>query len=434
MTWAQRFKLRDTIASSIWIIPALCTVGAIVLAAFSEEIDQEIFADLTEDDVWFIYSPSAALEVLASIAAGMIAFTGFVFSILTLAVQFGSTQFSPRSLRPLQRGLTTKVALGSFIATFMFSLLVLSDVGAGDERYVPALSVLLAIFLLLISVGLFLQLLHSVITGLRAVAVMDRIAGQTRRQIHRAFPPLSPIAPAAREPEPLNPADGRLIRFRGSPGIIQAVNVRGLVAVARRADAVIELIPAVGDYVAMGAPLARVYEKKKRIRPRQIYLSVAVGDERTVSQDPAYGIRLLVDIAIKALSAAINDPTTAVQAIDRIDDLIRRLGLRQLDARVRFDRRGAERLRLPVHSWDDLLDLALDEIRHYGVSSIQVTRRLYALLDDLRETLPPVRHAALDAEREKLDRAVDQAFEDELDRRNAKVPDRQGIGMARPAR
>jgi len=145
-------------------------------------------------------------------------------------------------------------------------------------------------------------------------------------------------------------------------------------------------------------------------------------------QDPAFAFRVIVDIASKALSPAINDPTTAVLALDQLHHLLRKVGIRKLDAGLLRDRDGRLRLVYRTPDWEDFVELALTEIRHFGASSVQVARRLRALLVDLIVVLPPERHAALRSELRQLQRAVARAFEDPEDRARAERSDSQGIG------
>jgi uncharacterized membrane protein len=156
-----------------------------------------------------------------------------------------------------------------------------------------------------------------------------------------------------------------------------------------------------------------------------------LGDERTFDQDPKYAIRLLVDIAIRALSPAVNDPTTAVQALDQIEDLLRRLGRRRLEVRAVRDRSGALRLAVRQPTWDDFVILAFDEIRYYGATSVQVMRRMNALLADLIDALPPERRPSLVHYRRRLDETIDKSFASSEEKREASVEDRQGLGTPR---
>lgn len=159
--------------------------------------------------------------------------------------------------------------------------------------------------------------------------------------------------------------------------------------------------------------------------------AVELGGERTFEQDPKYAIRLLVDIAIKALSPAINDPTTAVQALDQIEDLLIRLGRRRLEVGAFRDAQGKLRLLVTFPSWEDFLRLAFDEIRFYGATSMQVMRRMKALVSDLMAVLPEERRPALRHWQERLQSTIEWAFSDNEDKLEASTEDRQGLGSSR---
>jgi uncharacterized membrane protein len=215
----------------------------------------------------------------------------------------------------------------------------------------------------------------------------------------------------------------------GRPLVIQAVDIGALIAQARQADAVIEVLSAVGDTVLELTPLLRVRGARQPLAEGALAESIEAGDERTFRQDPKYAIRLLVDIAIKALSPAVNDPTTAVQALDQIEDLLLRLGRRDLDIRAFHDDAGRLRLVVPFPTWDDFLLLALDEIRAYGASSVQVMRRMMALIKNLTELLPAARIPALERWERRLQSTIARSFADLDEKKDAAVADRQGLGL-----
>jgi uncharacterized membrane protein len=197
---------------------------------------------------------------------------------------------------------------------------------------------------------------------------------------------------------------------------------------AQQGDFVIEMVPQVGDFVAAGDPLFRVFRAKAIAPSTALSQSVAIGQERTLEQDPMFGFRILVDIASKGLSPAINDPTTAVLAIDQIHHLLRNVGSRFLgDGQVR-DAAGRLRLLYRTPNWDDFVCLAVTEIRHFGSESIQVARRLRAMLEDLLRTLPEERHPLLRQELDLLHRSAERFFSEPEDRELAGVSDRQGVG------
>jgi uncharacterized membrane protein len=216
----------------------------------------------------------------------------------------------------------------------------------------------------------------------------------------------------------------------GPPEAIQGLDVSALLELARDSGGVIEMVAAVGDTVGEGVLLLRVYDGRP-IDPRKLRRVFVLGNERTVDQDPKYAIRLLVDIAIRALSPAVNDPSTAVQALDHIEDLLLRLGRRRLEVASLFDEAGDLRLVLSVPAWEDFVTLALEEIRSYGASSEQVMRRMGALLTDLLHALPAERHEVLVREKDRLKTAIARSFAEDKAILIASVEDRQGIGAPR---
>jgi uncharacterized membrane protein len=211
-------------------------------------------------------------------------------------------------------------------------------------------------------------------------------------------------------------------------GAVLAFDQEGIVLLARRVDGIIEMVPQVGDHVGAGDALFRIFGGSETLLARALCESVAIGQERTLQQDPTFAFRIMVDIASKGLSPAINDPTTAVLAIDEIHHLLRMVAHRHLDTgRVRDD---AGRLRLVYRTpdWEDFVRLAVTEIRHFGGESIQVARRLRAMLEDLIETLPESRAVLVRREMALLRRSTERFFSDPEDRALADVGDLQGVG------
>jgi uncharacterized membrane protein len=191
------------------------------------------------------------------------------------------------------------------------------------------------------------------------------------------------------------------------------------------------MLAAVGDTVGELTPLLHVYGAERPIDERRLWNGVETGDERTFEQDPKYAIRLLVDIAIKALSPAVNDPTRAVQALDQIEDLLTRLGRRPLEIGTFHDSEGNLRLVIPFPSWDDLLRLAFDEICACGATSVQVMRRMNALVTNLKNTIPEERRLALRYWDARLKSTIARSFADGEQRVEASREDRQGLGVPR---
>ena len=401
MSWRTRWRIYEYVRNSLWIVPAIFVAISIALGVGLPEIDES-----AETTLGISFGTDAARGVLGSLAGGMITFTGFVFSILLLAVQFGSSQFSPRMLRRFLRDPTTKIALGIFMATFIYSLLVLRVVGtAANEDFVPDNSISVALLLLLLSMLMFLRLISRTTQGLRVAAVLRDLGHDARKTVDRVYP--EPVGAGeqegARDDGLETGGAARTVAHEGEAGVLQSVDFEGLVAKATAAGGTIELVPRVGDLLVPGAPLFRLRGDGGEIEQGRLRGAVAIGDERTMRQDPAFAFRLIADISSKALSPGVNDPTTAIQALDQIELLLRQVGSRRLTPGVARDEAGVVRFRYPAPSWEDYVSLALDETRQYGESSVQVTRRLRALLEDLRAAVPEPRRAALDAQLALLD-------------------------------
>lgn len=425
MTWSQRFRLKAYVGRSLWIIPLGCVLLAVLASIVVPEIDQASEADLT-----FPYGVGGAIAALSAIAGGMITFTGFVFTILLTNIQFGSSQFSPRLLSPILREKSVKVAFGSFVATFIYALLLLSSVARqSDPEGVPTFSVTFAVLLLLLSVVTFLKLIDQVGHQLRVTSVLSGVADVGRELIDRIYPDPAPPVDRFTGQQAEEPAPGaaRTIRHAGNSRILQAADFEGLVETAREADAVVVLIPAIGDYVRYGTPLFEVFEAGAVIDDSRLFGSVAFGDERAIERDLAYVFRMLVDIAERALSPAVNDPTTAVEALDEIEDLLCRLGTRELAIGRLCDADGHLRVSHRVPGWEDYLSLALTEIRQYGQGSVQVDRRVLAVLETLLGVVGPSRRPAVDEQLRLLTESVQRGFP-QLEQPLAAVADRQGIG------
>jgi uncharacterized membrane protein len=406
--------------------PLLYAGGALVLGIVLPRLEASFLPGLT-----LPMSVGSATALLAAIASGTLPLTGLVFSLAFVMVQFSATAYSPRLVAWFAGSAMMSHSLGIFTATFIYSLAALAWVDRGGTGTVPPLTVWFAIALLLVSVVVFVMLVEKL--GMLQISRVLAYAGdQGRAVIARDYSPLAPRAREAGAPPPEElTGEGQVVVHRGGPAVIQAIDLPRMVALAEREGAVLALAWAVGDTLVDGMPLLRVHGGVRTIPERRLRSLVRLGPERTFEQDPKYALRILVDIAIKALSPAINDPTTAVQALDQVEDLLLRLGRADLAVGRMRDRGGSLRLVLPVPMWEDFLVLAFDEIRYCGANSIQVMRRMRALLQDLMEHVPPERRPALQRYQERVDNGIRRTFEDVDDRKDALEEDRQGLGLSR---
>jgi uncharacterized membrane protein len=333
----------------------------------------------------------------------MLVFIGFVFSVVTFAIQYEASTYTPRLLRAIADSAAMRLTLGVFIATFVYALLSLAQIEPDREyRY----SVLVAVVLVGVSLLFFLALMTEVADRARSGRTVGDVARAGRRVIDRTCRrELDPDAAGSDAP-PLD-GSGRVVSGSGvTGGVVQAIHVGGLVEIAARHDVVIELVPDVGGFVASDAPLFRVHGDAPGFNDDDLIGAIAIGEERTSEQDPRLSIRILVDIAIRALSPAINDPTTAVEALERIGDLLLLLSNRALPDGLHRDRSGTVRLVEPTPTWDDYLTLAFTEIRLYGASSPFVAREMQLVLASLRRGAPAPRQSVIERQVGLLEHAV----------------------------
>jgi uncharacterized membrane protein len=413
-----------------WTIPLTYTVVTLAVGMTFPRVEHRLFPDVVST-----ISASSAIAICSSIASGMIALTGIVFSLAFVMVQFSATAYSPRLVLWVARDPVVSHALGMFTATFLYALIELAWLDRGDSGRVPFLSTLMVVALLIASVGMFIALIERL--GMLQVNRMLIFTGDRgRHAIEELYPSTESAAASATADKPkLSELPvTQTLTHAGRPQVIQAIRVAELLTLATESGAVIEVAAAVGDTVLQKTPLVRVYSARQPVDEQRLKAAFEIGDERTFEQDPKYAIRLVVDIAIKALSPAINDPTTAVQALDQIEDLLIRLGHCRLDIGNYHDSQGALRLVVPFPMWDDFLRLSLDEIRFCGANSVQVMRRMNALVENLSEVLPAERHEALRYWAERLQGTVDRTFRDKDEKQDASVADRQGLGIGEEKR
>jgi uncharacterized membrane protein len=408
-----------------WTIPVTYAATAVVVGLALPRIESRWLPVIDSG-----LSPVAAVVIYSSIASGVMALTGVVFSLVFVMVQFSAIAYSPRLVLWIVRDRVLWHSLGVFTATFLYSLAAIAWLDRDRSGNVPFFSGWLAILLLLASVGMLVALIGRI--SLFQIRRMLTLTGDYGRSvIEEVYPPLaSPIATIA--PDELKQyAQTQTLFHTGRPRAIQGLDEKTLLALSSAAEGILEVISSPGDFVVEGSVLLRVCGATRTIDEQALRAAFEMGEERTFEQDPRYAIRLLVDIAIKALSPAVNDPTTAVQALDQIEDLLRRLGSRRLEIGAIRDNRGNLRVVIPHPSWEDFLVLAFEEIRFYGATSVQVVRRMNALVSDLISALPPERHPPLQRYKQKLSATIASAFETAEDRQQASIEDRQGLGHPR---
>jgi len=386
-----------------------------------------VLADQVHVPSYWTYSSSTAATVLSAIVGAMAALTGFVVTVTVLVVQMATGTFSARYMRLWYRDGVLKVLLALLVGTLAYSFALLRRI---ENNLVPNLGVSIAGFLVLCSLLLFVIFLGRFLHRLRPVAVAVLVAGYVHRDFERYTAALAtapdvfsgPFEPAGEQPA--------LVIRSARPGAIQALDARGLVGWAREHKCLVVICHQVGDFVAAGARLIEIYGSESGTRAeRRLRKMIVLGDERTIEQDPAFAIRIMVDIAARALSAAINDPTTAVQVLNHLSDVLRLIGTTDFSrSRWRADDTVHTGLVISARSWEDYLTLGVTEIREYGSTAIQVMRRMRAMLEELRDEVSPEHRPAVEEELARLDVTVKRTFANSVDLDRANTADPQGIG------
>jgi uncharacterized membrane protein len=420
MSWAVRFQLRQHLRQSLWAVPL---VGAAVGAVLA--ITDRWLEDRVSLPPGWSYSASTATSVLSTVSGAMIGLIGLVVTIGVLVVQMATGTLSPRFMRLWYRDRLQKVVLASFTATFVFSFALLREVGEGQ---VPDVGISVAGLAVTIDLILLLTYLDRFVHALRPVAVASAMARSGLSVIADMEERAGTSARAGGD----TVLDGTTPSLRvhaATSGAIQAMYVRGIMALAEQRDLTCALRHSVGDFVNVGTALMDVYGASRPADEEKLRGMVALGHERTIDQDPAFAVRIIVDIAIRALSPAVNDPTTATQMINHLGALLAGVGSRDLQAHgALVDSQGVLRVTVPMRTWDNYLELGISEIRKYGATSAQVCRRLRAMLADLETTVTPANQPAVRRQLAVLDASVTNNFAEGEARTLALVSDRQGIG------
>jgi uncharacterized membrane protein len=421
MTWARRFRIRESARGSLWVLPLLGAVLGGIAGALISLLDE----DLDLPGYWR-YSPSTASTVLTAIVSATAALTGFVVTVTVLVVQMATGTFSARYMRLWYRDRMLKATLAVLIGTLTFSFALLRRV---ERDFVPDLGVTIAASLVAVSLLLFVFFFDRFIHRLRPVAVAALAANAGRQAFDEAVR-LADRSDIRWEPRVSTVEPTTLVRASRA-GSIQAIDADGLVRWADDHDSELVIAHAVGDFVPTGGTLVHVYRGRRDLAAAQTELEgmIALGDERTIQQDPAFAIRIMVDIAIRALSPAVNDPTTAVQVLNHLGETLRLIGSTDLEKRTESAAGDASaRVVMRARPWEDFLTLGVTEIREYGASSIQVMRRLRAVLEELQKEVRPEHRAAVEDELARLDATVDERWGRAVDLDRAGVADGQGIG------
>lgn len=423
-------KLLDSLHSSFWFIPTLMVVLAIGLSFFAIRIDQTLRPNVIGQlGLTYSLGPNGSRAVLSAIAGSMVSVATTAFSITIVALQLASSQFGPRLLRNFMQDTGNQIVLGTFISTFVYSLMVLRTINGVDENeFVPHLAVTGGIGLAIASIGVLIYFIHHAATSIQVDQVVKNVGCELDDAIDRLFP--DKIGRGAPNQHrfltsdiPANfDQDSYPIPVTKS-GYIQAVDAHHIMKTAQESNLLIRLQQNPGDFVVKGCSLALVYpiESVDKKLVEQVNNAFVLGAQRTDQQDVEFSINQLVEIAIRALSPGINDPFTAVRCIDQLSAALCHLAQREIPSAYRYDDEARLRVIAESVTFAGVADAAFNQIRQYGQTSVAVTMRLLEAI----AVIAPFTHAQADRaallrHANMIERGSREGIAEELDRNDIK--------------
>ncbi len=391
--------------SSFWFVPALMCAVAVGLSFLLIEVDTWLGVGTVSDfGLLYTFGPEGARAILSVIASSMITVASLIFSITMLSLQLASSQFGPRVLENFMRDRSNQIVLGTFVATFLYCLVVLRAVrGTADSIFVPHLTVAFAVVLAAVGVAVLIYFIHHIATSIRIETLLAQLAADGCAAVDRLFPERLGHGPLHFEDEP---AAHRLPNDfdAGSEGIsahasgyVQDVGMDALMRIATEHDLVLRIETPPGRFVPEDECMITAYPRDRV--SDEIADSVrgvlVIGRDRSVNQDLEFAIRRIVELAQRSLSPGLNDPTTALYCIDRLGEVFGRLAGRDLPSPIRYDETGQLRILTEVVVIEELACNAFSAIARYGNSDVDVVTRLVDTMGKLSRSFPPAAREAI---------------------------------------
>ena len=425
---SKLLSIWQSLRSSMWFVPGVLVLLAVALAIGLIEVDAGF--DERVLDTWprlFGAGAAGSRGMLVAVASSMITVAGVVFSITLVALSLASSQYTSRVLRNFMSDRTNQTVLGVFVGIFAYCLVVLRTIREGPNiEFVPSLAVLGGVGLAFVGIGYFIYFIHHIATTIQASHILARIAAETVARIDHLFPQGVGNEDEYYADPDSSHADPRR-RWHAAPasrtGYIQRVEAESLLDIARKQKAVVRMEHRVGDFVVEGMPLASILTADDSGPPsreviKRLSAAYDINAQRTTDQDAAYGIRQIVDVALKALSPGINDTTTAVMSLDYLTAILLRLCGRNIELACRFDE-GELRLITRGATFAGMVELAFDQIRQNagGGGNVAVLTRLVDALHTLEgQTQRPNRRVVLLHQAQALEEVIRRTIPASLDR------------------
>ncbi len=376
-------QILNTLQSSYWFLPTVISVGAIALAFITLSIDRNTPSQ-PEHPLSWLYQGGAegARAILATVAGSMVTVAATAFSITIVALQLASSNFGPRLLRNFMKDTGNQIVLGTFIATFIYCLLVLRTIyGEESNSFIPQLSVTVGVILAIASIGVLIYFIHHASTIIQVSHVMDKVSEDLTEAIKCFFPDsMGQSCPSGEDWQRI-PDNFQAFAYpvkATQRGYLQMIDHETLFKLTDQPNLVFKLQSHPGDFVIPGDELIWVYpcDRLNKKLTEQIQQVFTIGKERSEKQDIVFPMQELVEIALRALSPAVNDPFTAIRCIDHLSAGLVELCQREVPTACRYDSQRRLRIIAQPICFDTLVQVAFDQIRHYGCSDVEVSIRL----------------------------------------------------------
>jgi uncharacterized membrane protein len=401
----QRF--REWNQGSLLFYPIVFLLGSIMLVRILRQVDIYLLANVNLSDWWMVRA-SIGVSISSLVASSVLAFLAIVFSISLVALQLANQQYSPRVISIFMQSSTTKIALSLFIATFVYSFVLMTEILRTSLEQISIVSLFTNFLLIFACLFVFIVFMKSIMMMIRVTYIIMIIADNTRQAIEENLP--SEEAYVLCDAVPLEQPN-QIISFSRPPrslfsqrydqGVFKAIERSKLSQIGLKYQCVVRVLPRFGDFINKCDPVVEVYGEKP-VPPAQVLKAIYIGPERSVYQDPSYGIRMLVDIALQALSPAVNAPTTAHEVILRLTNLLAMISQRPESTGAYTEDDHQVHLIQPVFSWDDIVELAFSEIISYGKDDLQTKRSLVTAFEYLLEKVPDTHNLAILHQKERL--------------------------------
>ncbi|MEO8287274.1 MAG: DUF2254 domain-containing protein [Chloroflexota bacterium] len=423
-------RVFNNLQGGLWFVPSLVVALLIGLAYLMVWLDRTVGNSVAANlPLVFEAGPEGTRDMLSTIAGSMLTVASVAFSFTIVVFSFASSQYASRTLHSFMDDNTNQIVLGTLLGSFVYCLLILRTTRIeNDQDFVPVLSATFALLLAIVDLMLFILFIHHVSESIQAYHIINRVGQATNKAIIGLYPEHMQRRDAQDD------SDERVAAFEmsevlaGQSGYIQMVYGRQLLDMAVRHDLVVVLHKSVGNFVLKNELLATVgpADRVSDDLVRQIRDAFASGPHRTIYQDPLYGMLQLSDIAIKALSPAINDPNTAVMALNEMSLVLRQLAARELPRHVLLDKNGQARIIAPVLTFDAMAAHAFDQVRRYGMGDATIPAKMLDVIAEIAERCDlPGQRAVLKEHVKAIMRDADRHIENERDRAqiNAEMAD-----------